>query len=115
MRITGRLNLSRIRCHYDTLSKRLFGTLCYTNDHGFATDISQWFARQSSRAQSGWYDYQEFWSLMSAHAKREEVNTLKNFIGTQSARFIHQHDRNIITNGVSQAVSFANEFMFSGI
>jgi hypothetical protein len=85
------------------------------NDHGFTTDISQWFTRQSGRAQSGWYDYQEVWSLIGAHVKREEINNLKNFIRTQSARFIDQHDRNIIANWVSQAISFANEFIFSGI
>jgi len=53
--------------------------------------------------------------LIGAHVKREEINNLKNFIRTQSARFIDQHDRNIIANWVSQAISFANEFMFSGI
>jgi hypothetical protein len=46
---------------------------------------------------------------------KNDVYDLSDFISAHATRFINQHDRHIIPNGVSQAISFADEFMFLGI
>jgi hypothetical protein len=43
------------------------------------------------------------------------LNNLENFVSTKIACFLNQHHRNIISNGISKTVGFANKFMLLGI
>jgi len=40
---------------------------------------------------------------------------LIDFIGSKAAGLINQHHWDVIANGVSQAIGFANELVFFGI
>jgi hypothetical protein len=39
------------------------------------------------------------------------LNNLENFVSTETACFLNQHHRNIISNGIGKAVGFANQLM----